>query len=258
MHTCPIKSIKSMNVWTKIENKLRAYASKRGYTCDCCQKEIFDYPYRRVCDACMRSLRRVERVCEKCGRETRADGICLTCKSHIPLFTQGFSPFVYYGDTASVINRVKNGNRRLAFFLGEEMAQTLMSALPDGNVLLIPVPLTKNRYKERGYNQAVELAHSVYAYLKKHNYSARLELNALEKTRESGEQKHLGFLDRAKNVLGAYHLSKRKILEEQTVVLVDDIMTTGATGSECARLIRGAGASAVYLLTAGALPELSL
>ncbi len=135
------------------------------------------------------------------------------------------------------------------------MAKMLMNALPDGNLLLVPVPLTKTRCKERGYNQAVELAHSVYAYLQKHNYSARLELNALEKTRESGEQKHLGFLDRAKNVLGSYHLSKRKLLEGQAVVLVDDIMTTGATGSECARLIRGAGASAVYLLTAGALPE---
>ena len=245
-----------MKVWTKIENKLRAYAKGRGYTCDCCQKEIFDYPYHRVCDACANNLHRAELVCEKCGRQTVTRGICLTCKSNIPLFTQGFSPFVYYGDTASIINRVKNGNRRLAFFLGEEMAKTLMSSFPDGDVLLVPVPLTKTRYKERGYNQAVELAYSVYAYLQKHNYSASLELNALEKTRESGEQKHLGFIDRARNVLGVYHLSKRKIFEGQAVVLVDDIMTTGATGSECARLIRGAGASAVYLLTAGALPEL--
>lgn len=244
-----------MKVWTKIENKLRAFFASRGYTCDACGKEIFDAPYRRVCIVCQEKFIRVERVCEKCGRSTRADGICLTCKAHLPTFEKGFSPFVYRGETASQINRLKNGNRRLAFYFGEEMAKTLKKELPNGDVLLVPVPLTKSRLELRGYNQAEELAFAVYEHLKTLDYKAELCLTALEKRKDSEGQKYLGVLERAQNALGSYHLHERKIFRDKRVVVVDDILTTGATGSECARLLYGAGAKAVYLLTASALAE---
>ncbi|MBQ8685839.1 MAG: ComF family protein [Clostridia bacterium] len=244
-----------MEVWTKIENKIRAIAKNRGYGCDACGAELFDYPRRRVCAACEKSLRKAERVCDKCGRETVAGGVCLTCKSHIPLFTQGFSPFAYKGGTAALVNRVKNGDRRLAFFLGEEMAETLAKNLSAREILLVPVPLTKARRRERGYNQAEELAFSVLDRLHALGYSATLLLTALEKRKDGKSQKHLGFLDRAKNVLDAFHLRERKSFKDKTVVLIDDIMTTGATGSECARLLRNAGAAEVYFLVAAALPE---
>ena len=244
-----------MKVWTKIENKIRAFFKKRGYTCNACGKEIFDAPLRRICDECQAKFQRAKRVCEKCGRATRADGICLTCKSHLPIFLKGFSPFVYKGEMASLVNRLKNGNRRLAFFLGEEMAKTLINELPDGNLLLVPVPLTNARLQERGYNQAIELAYAVYDYLQTIGYNAELCLTALEKRKDVEGQKYLGFTDRAKNAFGAYHLHERKIFSQQTVVVIDDILTTGATGSECARLLYGANAKNVYLLTASALPE---
>ena len=245
-----------MKVWTKIENKIRAFSAGRGYTCDACGGELFDYPYRRVCASCEEKLLSAERVCEKCGRETVSDGICLTCKHHLPLFTQSFSPFVYRGETASLVNRLKNGNRRLAFYFGEEMAKLLMRVLPNADMLIVPVPLTKERRRERGYNQAEELAYAVYAYMQKAEYNVELNVTALEKVRDGASQKHLGFVERAKNVVGSYHLHERKIFQDKTVVLVDDILTTGATGSECARILRGAGAREVYLLTVSALPEL--
>ncbi len=244
-----------MKVWTKIENKLRMFFSSRGVTCDACGKEIFDAPYRRVCVACQEKFTRADRACEKCGRSTRTDGVCLTCKAHLPTFEKGFSPFVYRGETASQINRLKNGNRRLAFYFGEEMAKTLKNELPNGDVLLVPVPLTKSRLQTRGYNQAEELAHAVYGHLKTLNYQAELCLTALEKRKDGDSQKYLGVLERAQNVAGVYHLRERKIFRDKIVVVIDDILTTGATGSECARLLHGAGAKTVYLLTASALAE---
>ena len=63
------------------------------------------------------------RTCEKCGRKTLAEGICLSCKSRVPRFTKGFSPFVYRGESASLVNRIKNGNPTLALYFAEKMAE---------------------------------------------------------------------------------------------------------------------------------------
>ena len=84
---------------------------------------------------------------------------------------------------------------------------------------------------------------------------AELALDVLQKKKETGMQKHMSRKERAENVKGAYHVHKRAVCRERTVLLIDDIMTTGATASECAQRVFGAGAREVFLLTAAALPE---
>ena len=121
--------------------------------------------------------------------------------------------------------------------------------------------MTAERKKERGYNQAAELAIAVYARLRSSGLEAELDTGVLCKRREASPQKQLGYVARAENVAGLFHVHKRSACKGRTVVLVDDIMTTGATGSECARVLKnaarllGAGAKTVYFLIAAALPE---
>ena len=106
--------------------RLRRKTLTFGYTCDNCGAELFDYPSHRLCSECEQGLLAPKRSCPKCGRETIADGVCLTCKSRAPKFTQGISPFSYKGDTALCINKMKNGEPRLAAYLGEKMADAFL------------------------------------------------------------------------------------------------------------------------------------
>jgi ComF family protein len=175
----------------------------------------------------------------------------------MPKFTKGIAAFSYKGELAGVINRMKNGNQRLAAYLGERMADTLFPLVngEEGEILLVPVPLTESRKKERGYNQAERLAEAVEEKLKGAGVETRLETELLEKRRETELQKQKTRRERAENVHGAYHVKKRKACRDKTILLIDDILTTGATGSECARLLLSAGASKVIFLVAAALPE---
>lgn len=248
-----------MGVFAKLADKIRAATEERGYTCDLCGGEIFDYPVHRLCQNCMDKMPRIERFCQKCGRERVSDGVCLDCKARIPQFTQGFMPFVYRGRAAAAVNRMKTGAPSLALFFGEEIAR-VFAARYDGDreepLLVLPVPMTVAARRERGYNQAARLAEAVCKELVRLGFIVETDGDVLQKRRETAQQKHMSFTERADNVAGAYHVHKRAACKGRKILLVDDIMTTGSTGSECARRLFGAGASAVYFLAATALSEL--
>ena len=243
--------------WIDFLTKIRKKLLTVGYTCDNCGRELFDYPEYRFCVSCEEKMPKAKRTCPKCGRETVAEGICLTCKGDMPTFTQGVAAFSYKGEAAGVVNRMKNGKHRLASYLGERMADAVLPILQGepSEILLIPVPLTESRKKERGYNQAERLAEAVESRLQAAGVAVRLDAELLEKRRETELQKQKTRRERAENVRGAYHVKKRKECKDKTIVLVDDILTTGATGSECARLLLSAKASKVIFLVAAALPE---
>lgn len=247
---------KKMGIIKELLKKIRRRALKSGYACDSCGKELFDYPVHRLCVDCEGKLLLPKRPCPKCGRERIADGLCMDCKYSPPKFTQGISPFLYRGEVASLINRMKNGYPRLAAYFGEQMAKCFLERVRERDALLIvAVPMTKSREIERGYNQAERLAESMETYFTEKGFSVELNFSLLEKTKETKLQKRASVRERAENVQGAFRLRKRKVFEGRTVLLVDDIMTTGATGNECAQKIVNAGAKAVYFLTATAVPE---
>lgn len=253
--------------WKRKWKELRDRAASRGYVCDACGAEVFEYPFRRLCDVCESEMwKNEQKICEKCGRKTVADGVCLTCKSGAPKFVKGFSPFVYKGKTAALVNRIKLGDRRLAYYFGEKMAELFFTRFEkieefreNGRgtrpLLILPVPMEKEKQKARGYNQAEDLAEIVCDRLQKAGVFAELDFDVMQKRKTSDEQKHLGFALREKNVSGAFHVHKRSACKDRVILLVDDIMTTGATGNECAARLYGAGAKSVYFLTSASLEE---
>ena len=247
-----------MNFFHRLYAKLRALSNANGYICDGCGKELFNYPAQRFCPDCEDKLFPTpKRHCEKCGRKTVAEGLCLDCKQRMPVFTRGFAPFVYIGETSAFLNRMKNGNRRLALYFGERMADYFLQEHPQdkSDFLIVPVPMTEERRTIRGYNQAEELAAAFCARLQKQGFDAKLDLGVLQKRYETEQQKHLNKKERRENIAGAYHVYKRAACKGKTIVLIDDIHTTGATGDECAQRLLRAGAEKVYFLTVAALSE---
>ena len=265
-------------------DRLRERSERKGYACDCCNGELFDYPLHRVCARCEgKFLENNGRVCERCGRKTLAEGICLSCKKEMPSFDCGISPFVYFGAVASFINRVKSGNRRLACYFGERMANHFLQRYPDAKrkfgrdrykvnefplgigeeeavwgeptvLYIVPVPTTDRVRGERGYNQAEELAKAVAENLAGAGLTVAYCPDALEK-KEGRQQKHLDFQNRMRSAEEAYRVKDRSLWNGRTVLVVDDIMTTGATGGACARRLKNAKAKEVIFLVCASLPE---
>ena len=242
--------------------KLRTFVQetfRHDYTCPLCGREKFDEtPFCKRCETLFAEPRLF--VCPKCGRKTAIEGMCLDCKSNLPTFTRGFTPFIYRDQIAAMINRMKNSNPRPALYLGEQMAEYFaekhfQKSQSQEELLIVPVPMTKTKIIERGYNQSLRLAESVCARLQSLGYTARVEDELLQKRKETAPQKQMTYYERLENVSGAYHVHKRKECRGKVIILIDDVMTTGATSSECAARLFGAGAKEVYFLVAAAVIE---
>ena len=112
--------------------------------------------------------------------------------------------------------------------------------------VVVPVPLHPVRQRERSYNQSALLAHELARRIDR-----RCDARALERVRATETQTHLNAAHRRMNMLGAFRVARPDWVRQRCVLLVDDVMTTGATLDECARVLKKAGARAVWAVTAG-------
>ena len=242
----------------KLAEKYENYRAGRGYTCDCCVKEIFTYPKTRLCEDCNGATPAITRRCPKCGRAAPAEGVCLECKERMPLFDFALSAYAYEGIAARLINRMKNGEKYLAYFFAEALAPLLITALENVGIdkdecVFTCVPDRKqDRIFRLGrrYNPAAALAEKTCALL-----NVRADDEIMVKSRETKPQKRMCAKERFENVRGAYRVRKRAVCAGKTAVVFDDILTTGATGSECARILLAAGAKRVIFVSAVSVAE---
>ncbi len=150
----------------------------------------------------------------------------------------------YAGVVRAALHALKYaGETRLAVPIGEAMARRWAVAGAGGDVL-VPVPIHRARRRERGYDQAELLARAAAPHL------GLPTASALERVRLTRPQFELDRRDRAANVADAFRVADPRLVAGRWVVLVDDVVTTGATLATCARALLAAGAVAVSALTA--------
>jgi len=155
----------------------------------------------------------------------------------------GVRAAVAYGEVARHLALKLKYGGRLA--VAETMARAMARLVPEGADLVVPVPLHRWRLWSRGFNQAVLIARAVAK-----GRGLRVETDLLRRVKATPKLQGLGRRARAKVVAGAFALAPeaRARLQGRTVLLVDDVHTSGATGDACARLLKRAGASRVVIL----------
>lgn len=223
-------------------------------------QEIF---YAPICSGCLGRIPFVQPpYCRTCGRplrgavaEVTGDGlrdgpICRDCASGGRFFGVARAAGVYDGALKDFIHALKfRGRRELAEGIGVLMARVAArEKAMRGSQLLIPVPLHPKRLAERGYNQAELLARMVGSCL---GLPVR---PALARSVLTGEQNKLGRRDRRDNLRGVFVVPRPLEVAGKRVLLVDDVITTGATANECSRALLRAGAGEVRVLAAAVAP----
>ena len=200
-----------------------------------------------LCSACADRVEWVDSpLCPCCGRIFAAregtDHLCGDCQSEPPPFARALAAVIYEGPVAEAIKRFKYGRRMdLLPVLQHWLKQPACREVADAADLLAPVPLHVRRLQERGFNQALLLAH-VFA-------DRPLLREGLIRVRHTVPQSGLNPRERQENVKKAFAAARPEEFKGKKVLLIDDVYTTGATVRECARVLSRAGALEVTVLT---------
>jgi len=169
-------------------------------------------------------------------------GVCAACRAGLRAFDRAASFGAYEGPLRSLIHLLKyRGMKPLA----RPLAALMNRALPDGERFdaIVPVPLYWRRKWSRGFNQAELLARHV---AKSRGIPV---MNALHRKRVTGTQASLTTAGRRRNVAGAFTLRPNADVKGKRILLIDDVMTTGATAGACASVLKRAGGKSISLLT---------
>lgn len=231
----------------------------------------------RVCDACVGRVRTEastskDALCSRCGdalgmesaRFATALGAteCTACRLAPPPFAKAVSFGTYDHEMREMLHALKFGRieRVAEHILGEWITEALLKleGAAATDLVLVPVPLFAEREQERGFNQAALLARAAAKRLGRLRpwWAVQLRPEALRRVRDTKPLFAQRPDQRRKGLRGAFQMGDASAVQGKEVVLIDDILTTGATARECARVLLRGGARQVWVATvARAQPE---
>lgn len=210
--------------------------------------DVTQFGGKHICNECERKLLYAgEATCRKCGRPLTEDTAeyCADCKKNAHIFDRGISLYIYNDITRGAISRFKYHNRQeYADFFAEDTLKHLRYELVSFNAdAVIPVPLHESKFRTRGYNQAELLARRIGTGL---NIETRDDV--VSRIRATAPQKNLSRAMRQKNLKRSFKITGN-VVKLNTVIIIDDIYTTGSTIDEMASVLREAGVKRIYFLT---------
>lgn len=218
------------------------------WRCLICGKEIFES--ENFCDKCKSELPYNDgAICGHCGRKVLSfEPYCTTCKGKLVALDLCRSVFSYQEPISTLIKRLKYGNKRyLADYFSEELSKLYLKSYFNADYIVY-VPMTDKAKRKRGFNQSELLAR---------NLSEKVNvpiLDCLKKTTETKRQATLTATERRKNLENAFRVTDKKVVKGKTLLIVDDVTTTGSTAEVIAERLKKAGANQVYLLTVASTP----
>lgn len=213
--------------------------------CPVCDEIVVPYG-ERICLGCMDKLQLLTPPwCMKCGKKLENEGeFCRDCKEKQHIYTRGRALYEYRSVASSVYRMKYGGRQEYASYFGEEMATYLKDFIqqiqPDG---IVPIPLHKRRLCTRGYNQAALLARALGESM-----SIPVYEKMLVRTKNTKPLKLQNPIERQNNLKKAFIIGENDV-KLKTILIVDDIYTTGSTINEAARVLRQQGVEEIYFVT---------
>ncbi len=205
-----------------------------------------------VCENCIGDYLEVESKCPKCGGKIQLnDGLmpsCYTCKIAGRYYDGATFAFEYHEKVKNAIHRYKFARH---MYVGDQLAVILARKLRDIEInrfnidVVLAVPSDKTRNASRGFDAAGNLAAAVAKELR-----IRYVENGIVRVKDIERQSTLSYSKRQKNVRGAFKVSNSDFIRGKRILLIDDIITTGATVTEISRILKRAGAAYVFVATA--------
>ena len=192
----------------------------------------------------------VSPFCASCGvpfsneTVTPADMVCASCLLHAPQYDCARSAVVYDDLSKQLVLRFKHGDHLYLLKCFQPWLEHAGADIIDAADCVIPVPLHWTRMLKRRYNQAGILARAIAD-----KYKLSFEPQLLKRVKATAPQGVRKVKDRKQNVSKAFHCPSPDQLKGKAVLLIDDVMTSGATVDECAKVLKQAGARAVYVLS---------
>ena len=209
-----------------------------------------------VCEDCFQQMPLIAApFCQSCGSPLKGEGVyCRRCREGDSPLRRGRGVGVYGGVLLELIQLLKYKRKpSLARRLGSLMAEIALSdPMMSQADLVVPVPLYRTRLRERGYNQAELLAREV-----SESMGVGLSARSLVRRKATRTQTLLSEEERRENVRDAFLVVKEKEVKGRKVILVDDVLTTGATLRSAASALLESGAAEVYGLVSAIAPSLS-
>lgn len=213
-----------------------------GIKCVICGDDLPTENRYCVCKKCELTFN--TKFCLRCGRAMKnMASYCDRCQNEEVAFDIARAPFVYEGEIKKLVYRLKYGGAKyLGKVLAEFMADTYFEA-EFGADLITCVPLHPKRYKQRGYNQAREIAVAVSEIV------SVPYADTLVRVKSTTNLARLNKAERAREIVDAYALAENVDVKGKNVVLIDDVFTTGATTGECCKALRKAKCGKIFVLT---------
>ncbi|MBA3013323.1 MAG: ComF family protein [Proteobacteria bacterium] len=217
--------------------------------CLICRTGLPAFTEIHLCPDCLKKITLIQPpLCLCCGVEFTAYGdnhLCGACLTKPPHFSRARAIFRYDDASSTLIHGFKYGGRTVGgqSFRALSIYAKTMTDL-DTPELIVPVPLHPRRLKERGFNQALVLAHILFPDQKKAIFA-----DLLTRTRWTEPQVALSGHERRQNLGGAFSIKQANLIDGRRILLVDDVLTTGTTLNECAKMLKIHGAIQVEAVT---------
>ena len=219
----------------------------KNIKCMFCSGELNQNGYNAACEDCLESIPFIENACERCGSSMQKNqtGVCLNCKSRNFYFVQAKSVFEYTAEPLVVVHNLKyNGKKYLAEYMAKWLAETFATwnIFPD---IITNVPMFELKEKARGYNQSRLLAEEFSKLVKIPFYELCV------KVVDTASQTDLNTKERRENVLDSFAFKRefKKLINGKIILIIDDVVTTGATCSEISKMLTEAKAKECYVLS---------